>query len=254
MASKLMLVFFLFKMTEQEIINQVFALLEKDSDVWATTDSEYLTARSFLNMGMRRYSNYENTTWRELWTDLTSASTGDKTVSASVFTYDCPTDFVRPGGWVTTTSSDGGVTFWNVLPTEEVGKHASDTSNFVYFMGNPRSGYDLKFNPSSTPTTGSTINYPYYKTPTTSSSTSTVLEIGDPNFLSYFIAAHMSESSDSVDGNFFQMAEGLLKQMKSTNNSGIWGTPNNIQDSLADLDGFGVGGSNLPSSGNPTGR
>jgi hypothetical protein len=205
-------------------------------------------------MGMNRWQNYENTTWRELWTDLESASTGNKTVSASVFTYDCPTDFVRPGGYVTTTSSDGGVTFWKVLPTEEVGKHANDNSDFVYFKGNPRSGYDLKFNSNSTPIVGSTIDYPYYKTPTTSSATSTVLEIGDPNFLSYFIAAHMSESSDSVDGNFFQMAEGLLKQMKSTNNSGIWGVPNKVEDSLEDYIGFGTGGNNVVSSSNPTNR
>lgn len=240
--------------TENNIIDNAFYLLEKDSDVWATSDSEYLTARGFLNMGMNRWSNYENTTWRELWTDLESATTGQDTVSSAVFTYDCPTDFVRPGGYVTTTSSDGGVTFWKVLQPEEVGKHANDDADFVYFKGNNRTGFDLKFNPNSTPTAGSTIDYPYYKTPTTSSATSTVLEIGDPNFLSYFIAAHMSESSDSVDGNFFQMAEGLLKQMKSTNNSGIWGIPNRIEDSLEDYSGFGTSSGNAVYSGNPTGR
>jgi hypothetical protein len=231
----------------------VFSLLEKDSDTWATTDSEYLTARSFLNMGLTRWQNYDNTTWRELWTDLTSASTGEKTLSASVWTYDTPTDFVRPGGYVTTTDSAGGVTFYHVMPSEEVGKYANSTDNWVYFKGNAKAGHSLQFNPKSTPTAGGTIKYPYYKTATQSSATSTVLEPGDPNFLSYFIAAHMSESSDSIDGNFFAVAEGLLKQMKSVNNSGLWGVPNNIQDSLEDLDGFGLGGNSVNSL-NPTGR
>jgi len=241
-------------MTEQSIINNVFSLLEKDSDTWDTTDSEYLTARSFLNMGVQRWEHFDNTTWRELWTDLTSASTGDKTVSAAVFTYDTPTDFVREGGYVTTTDSAGGVTFWHVLPSEEVGKYANSTDNWVYFKGNAKAGHSLQFNPLSTPTTGGTINYPYYKAATQSSATSTVLEPSDPNFLCYFIAAHMSESTDSIDGNFFTVAEGLLKQMKSVNNSGFWGVPFNIESSLDNLEGFGTGDMGFASSSNPTNR
>jgi hypothetical protein len=244
-------------MTEQQIINNSFYLLEKDSDTWATTDSEYLTARGFLNVGVNRWASFENTTWRELWTTNSNALSslgGDTTVSASVWTYDTPSDFVRPGGYVTTTDSAGGVTFWRVLPNEEVGKHANSTENFAYFTGNKSAGFDLNFNAKSTPTTGGTINYPYYKAATQSSATSTVLECGDPNFLSYFIAAHMSESTDAIDATFFSVAEGLLRQMKSVNNSGIWGTPFNIQDSLEDLDGFGYGGGSVANSGNPTGR
>lgn len=248
-------VYFFDKMaTEQTIINRVFSLLEKDSDTWATTDSEYLTARSFLNMGVDRWAHFENTTWRELWTDLTTATTGEETVSASTWTYDTPTDFVRPGGYVTTTDSAGGVTFYHVMPPEEVAKYADSTDNWAYFKGNNHTGHSLQFNPKSTLTTGGTINYPYYKTATQSSATSTVLEPSDPNFLSYFIAAHMSESSDSIDGNFFSVAEGLLRQMKSANNSGIWGIPFNIQDAGNSLDGFGAGGDGYASSLNPTNR
>jgi hypothetical protein len=241
-------------MNEQSIINNAFYLLEKDSDVWATTDSEYSTARGFLNMGVGRWENYENTTWRELWTTLADASSGQDTLSASTWTYDTPTNFVRAGGYVTTTASDGSVTFWKVIPPEEVGKYADSTGDFCYFNGNVSAGHNLNFNPKTTPTAGSTINYPYYKSATQSSATSTVLEMSDPNFLSYFIAAHMSESSDSVDADFFTVAEGLLRQMKSTNNSGVWGVPFNIEDSLEDIQGFGTGGIGQATSDNPTAR
>lgn len=240
--------------TENEIIDQAFYLLEKDSDAWDTTDSEYTTARGFMNLGVQRWEHYDNTTWRELWTDLSSASTGQDTVSASVFTYDCPTDFVRPGGYVTTTDSEGGVTFWNVVQPEQVGKLANSASNFVYFKGNKRSGYDLQFNPLSTPTTGSTINYPYYKSATQSSATSTVLELGDPAYLSYFIAAHMSESTDSVENTFFTISEGMLKQMKSKNNAGIWGVQSSIEPDLESFGGFGTGDIGYATSSNPTAR
>jgi hypothetical protein len=239
---------------EENIIDNAFYLLEKDSDPWASTDDEYTTARGFLNMGVMRWENYENTTWRELWTTLTGAATGQKTISAATWEYDCPTDFVRPGGYVTTTSTDGTVTFWSVKPNEEVGKYANSTAEFCYFIGNKNAGFHLEFNSKTTLSTGATINYPYYKVAGQSDNASDVLEIGDPNFLSYFIAAHMSESSDSVDGDFFAIAEGLLKQMKSVNTSGVFGVPFNIEPSLEDYQGFGTGGSRIISSENPTGR
>ena len=241
-------------MTESQIISNVFYLLERDSDVWDTADSEYLTARGFLNMGVIRWENFDNTTWRELWTDLTSASDGNKTVSSSVWTYDTPTDFVREGGYVTTTDSAGGVTFYRVLPSEEVGKYANNNDNWVYFKGNANTGHTLEFNPLCTPTSGGTINYPYYKQATQSSAASTVLEPSDPNFLTYFIAAHMSDSTDNIDGNYFAVAEGLLKQMKSVNNSGVWGVPFNIEPNLEEYVGFGTQSNRSVDSSNPTGR
>lgn len=240
--------------TEQTVINNAFYILEKDSTPWASTDDEYTTARGIMNIGVQRWERYENTTWRELWTTLTAAATGEKTLSASTWTYDTPTDFVREGGYVTTTTSAGDVTFWKVLPAEEVKKYATSTSNYCYFSGNTRAGRSLNFNVNTTPSAGATIDYPYYKSATQSSATSTVLELSDPAYLSYFIASHMSESTDGLDTGLFTIAEGLLKQMKTVNNSGVWGVPFNINDSLEDIVGFGTGGDGIVSSLNPTGR
>jgi hypothetical protein len=241
-------------LTENNIIDNAFYLLEKDSTPWATTDDEYSTARGILNIGVGRWENYENTTWRELWTKLSKATTGQDTVSSGVWTYNTPDDFIRPGGYITTTASDGSVTFWKVVPPEQVTDYSDSTADVCWFDGNQKAGFDLNFNAKTTPNNGATINYPYYKRATRSSNASTVLEVGDPNFLSYFIAAHMSESADSVEGNFFTIAEGLLKQMKSVNNSGIWSIPSNIDPSLEDWQGFGTGSNGSVSSSNPTGR
>jgi len=244
-------------LTENQIISNSFYLLEKDSTPWATTDDEYTTARGFLNLGVGRWESYNNTTWRELWlmnSQAASSLGGDTSVSASTWDYDTPSDFIRPGGYVTVTDSAGGVTFFRVVPVEKANDFIDSTSNVCWFTGNNNSGRDLHFNKNTTLTTGSTIDYPYYKRATQSAATSTVLEVGDPNFLSYFIAAHMSESSDSVDSNFFTIAEGLLKQMASVNNSGVWSTPFNIDASLEDLQGFGTGGSGGATSLNPTNR
>lgn len=244
-------------LTENQIINNAFYLLEKDSDPWATTDDEYSTARGFLNMGVVRWEHYLNTPWRELWIMNSSALSslgGDTTVSASTWTYDAPSDFIRPGGYVTTTASDGGVTWWRVVPVEKANDYANSTDKVCWFTGNNNLGVDLKFNPNTTLTTGSSIDYPYYKRALQSSAASTVLELGDPNFLSYFIAAHMSESSESVEGNYFSISERLLDQMRTVNNSGIWSIPFNVNNSLEDWDGFGVGESGYATSLNPTNR
>jgi hypothetical protein len=241
-------------MTENDIIDQSFYILEKDSTPWEEGDDEYTTARGFLNLGVKRWEHYENTTWRELWILLSNASGGQSTVSAATWNYDAPSDFIREGGYVTTTASDGSVTFWKVLPPEEYQKYADSTANICYFSGNSNSGHSLNFNPKTTPSVGATIEYPYYKAAVTSSATSTVLEPSDPNFLSYFIASHMSESTESIDPDLFTIAEGLLKQMKSKNNSGVWGVPFNIEDSLEDMVGFGTGGVGVVTSANPTGR
>lgn len=244
-------------LTENQIINNAFYLLEKDADPWATTDDEYTTARGFLNMGVVRWEHYDNTTWKELWlmnSQALSSLGGDTSVSASTWTYDTPSDFVRPGGYVTTTDSDGGVTWWRVVPVEKANDYANSTDNVCWFTGNNNTGFDLNFNPKTTLTTGGVIDYPYYKRALQSSAASTVLEVGDPNFLSYFIASHMSESSDSVEGNYFSIAEKLLEQMKIVNNSGIWSVPFNIDSSLEDFDGFGTGSNGFATSLNPTGR
>jgi len=244
-------------LNEQNIIQNSFYLLEKDSTPWGTSDDEYTTARGFLNLGVGRWEGYDNTSWRELWvmnSNALSTLGGDTSVSASTWDYDTPSDFIRPGGYVTTTDSAGGVKFYRVIPVEKANDFADSTADVCWFTGNNSTGRDLHFNPNITLTTGGTIDYPYYKRALQSSAASTVLEVGDPNFLSYFIAAHMSESSDSVDGNFFTIAEGLLKQMKSVNNSGIWSTPFNIDSSLEDLDGFGMGSTGGISSLNPTNR
>lgn len=240
-------------LTENQIIDNAFYLLEKDATPWATTDDEYTTARGLLNVGIQRWEHFENTTWRELWSTLTAAADGSKTLSAADYDYSCPTNFVRPGGYVTTTSGTD-VTFWRVISPEKVFKYSDYAGNICWFTGNYSSGHTLNFNPKATITAGSTINYPYYKSATTSSATSTVAEPSDPNYLSYFIAAHMSESTDSIEGNFFAISEGLLAQMKTKNNSGVWTVPDNIEPSAEDYDGFGLGSSGAVTSSNPTGR
>lgn len=240
-------------MTEDTIIDTAHTLLEQDADDWATTDDEWTTARRFLNLGVGRWEQYENTTWRELWvmnSDASSALGGDTLTVASTWDYDCPSDMERPGGYVTTGTSTH--TFWTVIPAESVQMYANSDAYFCYFTGSKKTGFDLHFNPRVTITADQAIDYPYYKQASTSSATSFVPEMSDPYYLAYFIAAHMSE--EGVNADFFNMAEDKLENMRVKNMSGLWGTPDTIEDDGNGGIGFGSGGPRMATSTNPIAR
>jgi hypothetical protein len=231
-------------LTESDIVNNAYYLLEQDKDVWASTDDEWTVARGILNIGVGRWEFYENTTWRELWTTNSGAASslgGDTVTTDSENDYDCPSDMARPGGYVVTSSSSatGTRTFWQVVPPEEVIKWRNSDDYYCYFTGNIKAGFDLHFNPRIDIDAGLYIDYPYYKQATKSTATSSTVEVPDPYFLSYFIAAHMAEGG--VDPDMMDMAEARLEQMREVNLSSYWGVPGNIEDdgNTAGL-GFGV--------------
>ena len=53
-------------LTEQNIIDIVYALYETDTDSWSATSDEYLAARKYSNVAINRWEKYDNTEWREL--------------------------------------------------------------------------------------------------------------------------------------------------------------------------------------------
>jgi hypothetical protein len=239
-------------MNEQDILNASYTLLEQDSTHWGISDDEYLTGRTFLNMGIGRWEQFENTTWRELWkmnSDASSTLGGDATTTTA-HDYNCPSDMDRPGGYVTTGTATH--TFWEVTPPEKVEMLANSDKSYCFFTGSQSAGFTLHFNPRVTMTTGQAIDYPYYKKADTSTATSFVPEMSDPYYLAYFVAAHMSE--EGVNADLFNMAEEKLDNMRTENMSGYWGVPNLIDEDGSGGLGFGGGGAGIVNSQNPTGR
>lgn len=211
--------------TELEIITNAFYLSEQDNDVWETDSDEYEVARGFLNAGINRWEGYDDTPWRELITFLSDALTGDKVLTTG-YSYDCPDNFMKAGGWVRTGSTPR---FWRVIKPEEVSRFAGSQIDYCYFVGDEANGFTLKFNPLSTLTAGDSIEYEYYRKAATTSASGDKVEMSDPYFLSYFIAAHLGE--DGIDGDKFTIAEARLDTMKTKNMSGVFSSPNDIESS-----------------------
>jgi len=222
-------------MNETEIIQDVYYLVEIDSDPWTSTDDEYLTARGLANIAINRWAKYDNTIWNELFVTLTASNIlllGDK-VTTTANTYNCPTDFVRPSSFV---RIGGG--FYDVVPAQKIAELKDSSDRFVYFTGNPKDGYDMNINPNITVESGQTIEYEYYKSVTNFAATTDVTEMSDPYFIVYFIAAHMGE--DGINNDFYTMAEARLEGMRTTNISGLLGISSNINSSLDNDNGFGL--------------
>lgn len=226
-------------LTEENIIDIVYAMYEGDDDGWETTSDEYLAARKYANAAIARWEHYDNTTWRELWGALTAAADGDKTLTAGDYSYDCPTNFIRPGSWVRTGSTP---TYWQVLSPSELANHdlASDKNYFCYFTGNPKDGYDLNFNNNITLTTGDTIYYEYYKSASTFTATSSTTEMADPYFIVYYILYRMLKNDGEDYSEEYAQAADILENMRVANMSGFAHIPDQILESISANEGFGV--------------
>lgn len=222
-------------MTEQEIIQSAYYLIEVDSEPWGTTDDEYLTARGLANIAINRWQKYENTTWRDLIVTLTDSDVslgGDKVTVDGVHSYNCPSDFTRPMSFVRINGE-----IFDVIAIERVAELKNSGQNFVYFKGNKKDGYKMNINPNVTVTGGLVIEYEYYKSPTQLTTSSSETEMSDPYFIVYFIAAQMGD--DGINTDYYQMAEARLEQMRSENMSGLYGVDNRIESSFSDNLGFG---------------
>ena len=185
-------------MTENSIIDAIYALYETDDSGWGTTSSEYLTARVFINAGLKDWAMRQD--WRDLWATLEDASDGDTDIVTGTWAYDCPTNFVRPNSWVRTTTGTTN-TFWKVIPSEMISKYSSDEGYFCYFTGSVADGFVLNFNARKTLVTGHTINYEYYKSPTAYAAITTESEIPDPYYLVYYALARLLKN-DGEDFTF----------------------------------------------------
>lgn len=229
-------------LTENSILNIVYALYEGDTDNWGTTSDEYLSSRVYANAAINRWEFYEQTNWHELWGTLTAAADGTKTTTAGTSAYICPTNMIKPSSYVRTVDGSSNSTYWDVVPLSRVPSLIKDTSYyFCYFTGNIKDGFTLNFNPNIGLTTGHTINYEYYKVASTFTATTSTTEMSDPYFIVYFVLSRLYEN-DGEDGRAskaFQESETRLENMRTNNIIHLEGVQDNIESSLSDMGGFG---------------
>jgi len=223
-------------LTENQVIDIIYSLYETDDTGWDSTSPEYITARVYCNAAINDWKVRQ--VWRDLFSNLTAAADGDKTLTAGDYSYDCPTNFSSLTSWVRTVSN-GVTTFWEVITPEMAAKRADSTGKFCYITGSVKGGYDLNFNPKETLTTGHTINYEYYINPTEYSGTTTTSEIPDPYYCVYYALARFLKN-DGEDFNYEeQKAREIMDRMETNNIQAFWDINNPVEESLSQSVGFG---------------
>lgn len=231
-------------MTLDEFQTYVHALFRGDGNTPSDGTTKWNHRENLLHVAINLWDG-QKILWNELWTTLTDAVDGDKTVVANTLTYDMPTNFRFLGSYVRTTSSSGQHTFYEVIHPQDAEKYKNTTTRRCFVSGNKKSGYDLTF--LQQPTVGETINYPYYKEPTNPTAAADVIEMDDPFFAVYFTLANLQSQTGAGDkaNTSYAIAEQKLNNMKTRNIMLPHDQTNNVKDDLFNKGhaGFGSGGS-----------
>ena len=102
-------------MTLQEFQDRTHVLYQGDDSTPESTSTDWAVRLNLLKAAISAWDNEKGILWNELWTQLSDAADGDKTVVASTVDYDCPSDFRFLGAYVRTTDSNGDHTYWTVV-------------------------------------------------------------------------------------------------------------------------------------------
>ena len=224
-------------MTFDQIFETYYGLYRAEADTPASTDDEYTVALMLSREAITRWSNYDGTYWKELFTTLQSSTQVlpalVTTVSTGVSTYTAPTDMREAGGFVKLLDANGNtVQSYPIIEVEQA-QFKGDSSTYCYFTGDPNNGFVLHLNPApGASLNGLAIDYVYYKKPTYFTTGTDVTEMADPMFIVHRMLANRFRvsrnpyySSAKID------AEDCLRTMQADNNSGNWADPWKLQDS-----------------------
>lgn len=224
---------------ESEIQQIVHRLYEGSTDYPTSTESDYLLRRGYMNDAIRAWAFERSIKWRELYTNLSDASDGDKTTTSGDSILDAPTDFIEISSFLKI-----GDLYYTYMPNDKVLNALKQDSSkrFFYITGNGSGGYKINVNPAIT-STGDTITYSYYKLPTLITATTDKPEMSKPYFCVYYTLARLHEQDLRNDlVTFYEdKAQKLLDEMVISNEI----MPPMHKDNLNDLgylvngDGFG---------------
>jgi len=218
------------------IYDSFYAQFRLESDAPASTEDEYMTGMILANEAINRWSNYDGTYWKELFTTLQASTqvspTLVRTITTNDTTYVCPTDFKEAGGSVRLLDSDGNIRKrYSIIEAQEV-QFKDSNAAFAYFTGNPKTGYTLNLNPApEADLSGLAIDYDYYKTPALFTTGTDVPEMSEPYFIVHRMLANQFRGSRNPYYSSAKAdAEDVLRTMQLDNNSGTWANPWQLGD------------------------
>jgi hypothetical protein len=231
-------------MTFDDIFAAYYALYRAEADTPLSTDDEYTVALLLAKEAIARWSAYDGTYWKELFTTLQDSAQVlpalVTTISTGVSAYDAPTDMKEAGGFVRVLSANGSTQqTYPIIEPQEV-QFKSDMATYCYFTGNPNTGYVMHLNPAPTDNlNGLEFDYTYYKKPTVLVAGTDSPDMADPMFIVHRILANRFRVSRNPYYSSAKLdAEEALKVMKMDNDSGSWANPWTLPDNSGSVWGL----------------
>ena len=225
-------------MTVDEILTRIHTLLEKDTDYPESGDEDYTVRLDLVKdaVGVWEKDDDNGTKWKELFTTLADAADGDKVTVADEDTYDCPSDFAFPVGYLRLGSGDTAVYYQRIEPYQAQEYDQANIDAF-YVTGNKSDGFKIHLVNSTPNEDDLAINYDYYKTATVPTTGSDVLEMDDYQFAVYWALAELVKDEDpGLSSQYASIATQKLDAMRLRNMTPDYYQDNTISDSFV---GFG---------------
>jgi len=206
--------------TETELQDYIHALYEGDTNTPGATDDDYLTRRRYINMGIGFWEGWRGTKWNELYTVLSSASDGDKTVATADTQSDCPTNLVETLGYVQIVSNSTDASNYTMINQDESQIYIrSNNGSRVYYMTGSPGSYKINWHPTiGAGNNGKTIDYPYYKRATKLTDITDIPEPSDHMFLVHYVLHWLyKEENPGMSREHLDIAINMLNAMKLLN-------------------------------------
>lgn len=214
------------------IFSEYYTLYRAEATVPTSTDDEYTIGIRLANEAVSRWSNYDATYWKELFTTAQTEQDGDLVVTTGITEYAAPENMKEGGGFIKILDSSGNsVRNYPILEPPEA-QFRRDAAHFTYFTGDPANGFTLHINPTpDSSVIGMDIDYVYYKKPTEFESGSDVTECPNAEFIVHrMLANRLRASRNPYYPTALRDSEDMLKIMQMDNNSGSWANPWKLQD------------------------
>jgi len=217
-----------------DALSKLNSLYEGDSTSPTSGEEDFEVWTSLINIGVNIWEYEEGMLWKELFSKLADAATGDKTITSNDYSYAVPTNFSHnASGYVWIGSGTNKIPF-KVIKQEDVQLQENGTGRWCYFLMDTTP--TLEFNPNATlPTTGQTISYNYYKTATALAAASDIFEMADPMFAVYFALGELKK--EEGDTSALSIATQKLEAMKTRNTAPAYWQEDTIMPRRG---GFGV--------------
>lgn len=206
-------------MTLTSLIQVIWRKYDKSVDYPTAGSDDYNLILGYINDAIQSWGDQaheDNIKWRELFTNLSSASSGTKTTTNATASYVCPDDFVEMSSFLKITDATGNSLYYSYIdPDDVMANLKNDSSARIYWLTRNSTTGKWWVNISPTPTTtGDTIEYSYYKTPTELSTGTNIIEMGKPYFAVYHaLTALFEEERPDLANVYSQKAVSVMNAM-----------------------------------------